>query len=111
MTESTIVHSARKNVLVTGAARGVGRASAVAFARAGYNVAGADIAAPVSDILDFEPATRADLDETGRQVDAAGARWPRACPRRQRQHHRMSTTRCRAVIPAVAGSVNSHSRS
>lgn len=36
---------------------------------------GIDIAGPVSAILDFEPATEADLVETGRRVTEAGARW------------------------------------
>lgn len=61
--------------VVTGAARGVGRAAAVAMAAAGADIAGIDIAGPVSSILDFAPASRADLDETGRLVVQAGARW------------------------------------
>ncbi|MEV4811756.1 SDR family NAD(P)-dependent oxidoreductase [Micromonospora avicenniae] len=61
--------------VVTGAARGIGRAAAVALARAGADVAGVDIAGPVSPILDYPPATSADLDETGRQVGAYGRRW------------------------------------
>jgi NAD(P)-dependent dehydrogenase (short-subunit alcohol dehydrogenase family) len=61
--------------VVTGAARGIGRAAAVALARAGADVAGLDIAGPVSPILDFPPATPADLEETGRRVRECGARW------------------------------------
>lgn len=61
--------------VVTGAARGIGRASAVALAAAGADVAGIDIAAEVSPILDFAPATPADLEETGRLVAAQGRRW------------------------------------
>ncbi|EYT53052.1 short-chain dehydrogenase [Leucobacter sp. UCD-THU] len=61
--------------VVTGAARGIGRASAVALARAGYRIAGADIAAPVSSAMDYEPATPDDLAETGRLVEEAGAEW------------------------------------
>jgi NAD(P)-dependent dehydrogenase (short-subunit alcohol dehydrogenase family) len=61
--------------VVTGAARGIGRASAVALSRAGADVAGIDIAAPVSPILDFRPATPDELSETGRLVAAAGGRW------------------------------------
>ncbi|WNM38440.1 SDR family oxidoreductase [Micromonospora halotolerans] len=61
--------------VVTGAARGIGRAAAVALAEAGAEVAGVDVAGPVSPILDFPPATPEDLAETGRRVTAAGARW------------------------------------
>ncbi|MFI7427705.1 SDR family NAD(P)-dependent oxidoreductase [Micromonospora sp. NPDC049836] len=61
--------------VVTGAARGIGRAAAVALAGAGADVAGVDIAGPVSPILDFPPATPDDLAETGRLVAATGVRW------------------------------------
>ncbi|PWU62205.1 short-chain dehydrogenase [Micromonospora globispora] len=61
--------------VVTGAARGIGRAAAVALAEAGADVAGIDIAGPVSAILDFPPATPEDLAETGRLVTTAGGRW------------------------------------
>ncbi|MGV9478888.1 SDR family NAD(P)-dependent oxidoreductase [Gordonia aichiensis] len=65
----------RKVAVVTGAARGIGRASAVALATSGFDVAGIDIAGPVSNIPDLVPSSRADLDETGRKVAEAGARW------------------------------------
>jgi SDR family mycofactocin-dependent oxidoreductase len=61
--------------VVTGAARGIGRAAAVAFSAAGADVVGLDIAAPVSRRVDFAPATPADLDETGRRVQQTGRRW------------------------------------
>ena len=64
-----------KVAIVTGAARGIGRATAVAFARAGAAVVGIDIAGAVSDTLEVEPATPAELEETGRLVEAAGGRW------------------------------------
>lgn len=61
--------------IVTGAARGIGRAAAVALAREGADVVGIDICAPVYPPSGVTPATRDDLDETGRQVTAAGRRW------------------------------------
>ena len=64
-----------KIAVVTGAARGIGRAAAIALAEAGADVAGIDIAAPVSPILDFEPASQDDLAATGQRVQAAGRRW------------------------------------
>ena len=64
-----------KVAVVSGAARGIGRATAVAFAREGAAVVGIDIAGPVSATLEVEPATLGELDETGRLVEAAGGRW------------------------------------
>src|SRR5271168_4564058 len=67
-----------KAAVVTGAARGIGRATAVAFAREGADVMGIDIAGPVSSTLEVEPATPEELAETGRLVEAVGARWRQA---------------------------------
>lgn len=64
-----------KVAIITGAARGIGRATAVAFAREGATVVGLDIAGPVSKTLEVKPATPEDLHETGRLVEAAGGRW------------------------------------
>ncbi|MET3920361.1 SDR family NAD(P)-dependent oxidoreductase [Arthrobacter sp. UYEF20] len=64
-----------KSAVVTGAARGIGRASAIALARAGADVVGIDIAAEVSPIDTFAPASPAELAETGDQVTANGVRW------------------------------------
>ncbi len=60
--------------LVTGAARGIGRAIAVAYSREGADVIVLDIAARVEGTRDYEPATPADLAETARQVKAEGRR-------------------------------------
>jgi NAD(P)-dependent dehydrogenase (short-subunit alcohol dehydrogenase family) len=64
-----------KVAIVTGAARGIGRAAAIALARAGADVIGIDIAAVVSPNLDFAPATAGDLAATGLDVAASGRRW------------------------------------
>jgi len=64
-----------KAAIVTGAARGIGRATAVAFAREGADVMGVDIAGPVSSTLEVAPSTPEDLAKTGSMVEAAGARW------------------------------------
>lgn len=64
-----------KIAIVTGAARGIGRATAIAFAREGASVVGIDIAGAVSKTLEVEPATLEELDETGRLVEATGGTW------------------------------------
>ncbi len=64
-----------KAAIVTGAARGIGRATAVAFAREGADVLGIDIAGAVSATLEVTPATGDELEETGRLVRAEGVRW------------------------------------
>jgi NAD(P)-dependent dehydrogenase (short-subunit alcohol dehydrogenase family) len=63
---------AGKVAVVTGAARGIGRAIAVEFAANGADVVGVDICGFVSTASNAKPATRADLDETMRQVHAYG---------------------------------------
>jgi len=64
-----------KAAIITGAAPGIGRATAIAFAREGADIMGIDIAGPVSSTLDVVPATPDELAETGRLVKAAGGRW------------------------------------
>ena len=62
-----------KVVLVTGAARGQGRAHAVAFAREGADVVAVDIDTPI-DSVPYGLASAADLDETVAQVEALDRR-------------------------------------
>ena len=64
-----------KVAIVTGAARGIGRASAVALAREGVNIVGIDICAPVREAFGVLPSTPEELNQTGQMVQAAGSRW------------------------------------
>lgn len=66
---------AGKRALVTGAASGIGRAVAVAFAQEGADIVGLDAAARVSPTQTYPLPTREDLEETGRMVTASGSRW------------------------------------
>lgn len=61
--------------VVTGAARGIGRAAALAMAREGAHIAGIDIAGPVSATLEVEPASPEELAHTGELVRECGSRW------------------------------------
>jgi NAD(P)-dependent dehydrogenase (short-subunit alcohol dehydrogenase family) len=63
---------AGKVAVVTGAARGIGRAIAVEFAANGADVVAVDICGFVSTASNAKPATTADLDETIRQVHGHG---------------------------------------
>lgn len=64
-----------KVAIVTGAARGIGRAAAIDFAKAGADVIGIDICAPVFPRSGVKPSTPDDLLETGKQVLLEGVRW------------------------------------
>ncbi|WP_336762932.1 SDR family NAD(P)-dependent oxidoreductase [Asaia sp. VD9] len=60
--------------VVTGAARGIGRAIAVEYAANGADVAVIDIAGPISSVADAVPATGDELEETAQQIRAFGRR-------------------------------------
>lgn len=60
-----------KVALITGAARGQGRACAVLLAQHGANIIAVDACRPIGD-FGFPPSTPEDLDETARLVEAAG---------------------------------------
>jgi NAD(P)-dependent dehydrogenase (short-subunit alcohol dehydrogenase family) len=64
-----------KVAVVTGAARGIGRAAAVALAQAGADIVGIDICAEVDPRSGVTPSRPEDLAETGRLVQAGGRRW------------------------------------
>ena len=62
-----------KVALVTGAARGQGRADAVRLAEEGADVIVVDVCAPLPSVA-YDSATPADLEETVRQVEKTGRR-------------------------------------
>jgi NAD(P)-dependent dehydrogenase (short-subunit alcohol dehydrogenase family) len=66
---------AGKTAVITGAARGIGRATAVAFAREGADIVGVDICAVVDPRSGVTPAMPEELNETGKLVSAAGRSW------------------------------------
>ena len=63
-----------KFAVVTGAARGIGRAIAVEMALNGADIAAIDICGPVSTASDAKPATPTDLDELVHQIRGYGRR-------------------------------------
>lgn len=65
----------RKIAIVTGAARGIGRAVAEAFAKAGADIAGIDACARLSGIQHYEIPSETDLAQTGALVKSHGRRW------------------------------------
>src|SRR5205085_3938158 len=66
---------AGKSAVVTGAARGIGRAICVALAAAGSDVMGLDICAVAAPNLVYPPSTPEELDETGKLVEQQKRRW------------------------------------
>jgi NAD(P)-dependent dehydrogenase (short-subunit alcohol dehydrogenase family) len=63
-----------KVAVVTGAARGIGRAIAVEYAANGAEVVAIDICGPVSPTADAAPATEAELQQTMSMIEGFGCR-------------------------------------
>jgi len=63
-----------KVALVTGAARGQGRAHAARLSAEGADIIAVDVAGPLPPSVPYDSATPDDLDETARLVDANGRR-------------------------------------
>jgi NAD(P)-dependent dehydrogenase (short-subunit alcohol dehydrogenase family) len=63
-----------KVAVVTGAARGIGRAIAVEMAANGADIVAVDIAGPVSSASNAAPATPEELEETAKMIRALGRR-------------------------------------
>ena len=63
-----------KVAVITGAARGQGRAHAVRMAREGADIIAVDLAGPLPPSVPYDSATPQDLDETVRLVKDAGGR-------------------------------------
>jgi NAD(P)-dependent dehydrogenase (short-subunit alcohol dehydrogenase family) len=64
-----------KVAVVTGAARGIGRATAIAFAHEGADIIGLDICAQVDPRSGVKPSTPEDLEITGQLIRTAARRW------------------------------------
>ncbi|OBI33093.1 NAD(P)-dependent oxidoreductase [Mycolicibacter terrae] len=64
---------AGKVAVITGAARGIGRAQALRFAQEGAEIIGIDLCGPVDTVV-VPPSTHDDLAETAAQVRAVGGR-------------------------------------
>jgi len=64
-----------KVAVITGAARGIGRATAIAFAEEGAHVIGIDICKVVSPRFGVKGSNKEELEETGRLVQKAGTRF------------------------------------
>jgi NAD(P)-dependent dehydrogenase (short-subunit alcohol dehydrogenase family) len=62
-----------KTVLITGAAKGQGKAAALSFAREGANIIGFDLGAPIT-YPAYNKSSAADLEELKREVEALGAK-------------------------------------
>lgn len=71
--QTTAGRLAGKVALITGAARGIGRAQAIRFAQEGADIIAFDICGPIDTVL-IPPATVEDLEQTRKAVQDSGSR-------------------------------------
>lgn len=71
--ESSLLNG--KVAVITGAARGIGRAITVDMAANGADIAAIDICAKILPTQDYPAATREDLDQTGKLVQQRGRKF------------------------------------
>jgi NAD(P)-dependent dehydrogenase (short-subunit alcohol dehydrogenase family) len=64
-----------KVAVITGAARGIGRAIAVDMAANGANIVGLDICGKITPVQEYAVATREDLDQTGKLIEKRGRKF------------------------------------
>lgn len=93
-------------VFITGAARGVGRATALAFAREGANLLLSDICAPI-ETCPYELGTGEQLEESARRCRALGSRVTTAIVDvRDRAQIAEAVARCHAELGKIDVLVN-----
>jgi NAD(P)-dependent dehydrogenase (short-subunit alcohol dehydrogenase family) len=93
-------------VFITGAARGIGRATALVFAGAGANVLATDICAQIEE-CPYPLGTRDQLEETARRCRSLGARvMVHEVDVRQQNQIDAAVQRCREELGAVDVLVN-----
>ncbi|GAA3764243.1 SDR family NAD(P)-dependent oxidoreductase [Terriglobus aquaticus] len=92
-----------KTAVVTGAARGIGRAAAIALAAAGANVAGIDLATTVDPRSGVTPSTPDELTQTGNLVQAKGVQWHQTI---LDQRDRSAVRRAASEIESAFGKVD-----
>jgi NAD(P)-dependent dehydrogenase (short-subunit alcohol dehydrogenase family) len=100
-----------KLAVVTGAARGIGRAAAVALAQSGARVVGIDICKTVDPRSGVTPARREDLDKTRSLVDAVvGLNGAQLSPRVSMTLDAYGTTHCCPLRRSTRGRVSPFQR-
>ena len=93
-------------VFITGAARGLGRATALAFARTGASLALSDVCEQIPEVP-YPLGTRAQLEETARRCEEAGSRVRHAAVDvRDQAQIDQAVAECRETLGAVDVLIN-----